>query len=243
MTALGSLPNRVRFRAVTWISTRPELYYGIRHLLGHADPLCVRPDTSLVIEGFPRSANSTTVYGFLARQDRQLHVAHHKHHAAQILRAAAWGIPAVVLIRTPRAACLSFLALAAEARHRAGKPESEGLAFSDVLAAYVVFYEAVEPTLDHTVIGQFECVRDDLEGLVERVNARFGTDFQTQATYTAPKSELGWHAMPNDVRDRIKHDLEVRFTSELDASPALRRLLARAGAVHARYGEADDRAG
>lgn len=167
MTALLSLPRRVRFRAVTWFSTRAELYYGIRKFTGRNDPQCIRPETDIVIEGYPRSANSTTVYGFLAMQDRPFHVAHHKHHAAQILRAVEWKIPAVVLIRPPREACLSLLALAAEARHRAGKPNADGLAFADVIEAYVAFYEAIEPKLDHIVIGRFEIIRKDLGGLIE----------------------------------------------------------------------------
>jgi len=228
---------------VTYLSTRPRLYYALRHLAGRTDPLCIQRDTALVIEGYPRSANSTIAHGFIALQNSPLHVAHHKHHAAQILRATEWGIPAVVLIRAPRAACLSLLALAAEARHRAGRPEEEVLSFPDVFAAYVAFYEAVERRLDHIVIGRFEIVRDDLAGLVERVNARFGTNFQSKATKETPPPELGWHAMPNEIRDRIKLNLDARFDTELAGSPALRRLVARSNAVHARYRKADERAG
>ena len=244
MSDLASLPRRVRFRAVTWASTRPGLYYGLRRLTRQTDHLCVRRDTDIVIEGYPRSANSTTVHAFLSMQDRPRHVAHHKDHAAQLLRAAEWGIPAVVLIRAPREASLSLLALAAEARYRAGKPETGGLGFSDVLTVYVAFYEAVEPTLDHAVIGRFETVRNDVRGLVVRVNARFGTDFgTTDEGGTAPRGELGWHAMPNEIRTRIKADLERSFEEALSGSASLRRLLARAEAVHARYGDHDGRAG
>ena len=243
MTDLASLPRRARFRAVTWTSTRPRLYYGLRSLTRQTDHLCIRRDTDIVLEGYPRSANSTTVHKFLAMQDRPLHVAHHKHHAAQLLRAADWDIPAVVLIRAPREASLSLLALAAEARHRAGKPERGGLSFSDVLSAYVAFYEAVEPTLDHAVIGRFEFVRSNVPGLITRVNARFGTDFRTVGRGSAEPRELGWHAMPNEIRTRIKSDLERRFEDALSGSASLRRLLSRAEAVHGRYEERDERTG
>ena len=80
--------HRTAHRAVTALSTRPRLYYGMRRLTGTYDHLCIRPDTELVIEGYPRSANSTTVYGFLKRQDRPVQVAHHKHNATQLLQAA-----------------------------------------------------------------------------------------------------------------------------------------------------------
>lgn len=49
--------------------------------------------------------------------------------------------------------------------------------------------------------------------------------------------------MPNEIRTRIKNDLERRFEDVLNKSPSLRRLLARAEAVHARYEERDERAG
>lgn len=93
------------------------------------------------------------------------------------------------------------------------------------------------------MIGRFEIVRDDLAGLVERVNARFGTNFQSKATKETPEPELGWHAMPNELRNRTKLDLDARFDTELAGSPALSRLVARANAVHARYRKADERAG
>lgn len=243
MSGLFHLSRRMQFRAVTLLSTRPNLYFGLRQLTSRLDELCIRPDTDIVIEGFPRSANSTTVQKFLERQDRPLHVAHHKHHAAQILRAAEWGIPTVVLIRPPRAACMSLLALAAEARCRAGKRKAEGLAFADVFTAYAAFYEAVEQVLDQIVIGRFERVCNDIEGLVERVNARFGTTFKTQMRGAPPQAELGWHALPTDIREGIKRDLAARFEAEIAGSFSLRRLVARAEAVHARYGEVDERAG
>ena len=213
MTDLAALPRRARFRAVTWASTRPRLYYGLRTLTRQTDHLCIRRDTDIVIEGYPRSANSTTVHQCLAIQDRPLHVAHHKHHAAQLLRAAAWGIPAVVLIRAPREASLSLLALAAEARHRAGKPERGGLSFSDVLSAYVAFYEAVEPTLDHTVIGRFEVVRSDVPGLTMRVNARFGRDFRTGGQCRAGRPRLARDAErdPHSDQERPRAPLRGRL--------------------------------
>lgn len=172
-----------------------------------------------------------------------MHVAHHKHHAAQILRAIRWNLPAVVLIRPPRAACLSMLALSAEAKYRLGRPACGGLAFSDVISAYVAFYEAVEPHLNAVVIGRFESVREDIAPLVRRVNAVFGTDFRPDGAKRSPQPELGWHAMPNEVRNRIKTQLSASFDSEVAVSQSLQHLLARAEAVYGRYIEADERAG
>jgi hypothetical protein len=107
----NSILRRSKFHLVTLVSTRPALYYGLRQISGTMDHLCVRDDTELVIEGYPRSANSTTAYGFLDRQSRPVRVAHHKHHAAQLLLASKRGLPAVLLIRKPEQAIISNLAL------------------------------------------------------------------------------------------------------------------------------------
>ena len=231
MTDLAALPRRARFRAVTWMSTRPRLYYGLRKLTRQSDHLCIRRDTDIVIEGYPRSANSTTVHQFLAMQDRPHHVAHHKHHAAQLLRAAAWRIPAVVLIRAPREASLSLLALAAEARHRAGKPERGGLSFSDVLSAYVAFYDAVEPTLDHALIGRFEVVRSDVPGLITRVNARFGTDFRTGGGQCrAGRARLACDAERDPHADQERPRAPLRGRVERVRIPAPSAVAGRSGA-------------
>ena len=243
MIDIATFYRRARYRAVTWTSTRQHLYYGLRKLTHQTDHLCIRRDTDIVIEGYPRSANSTTVHGFKAMQDRPLHIAHHKHHAAQLLRAAAWRVPAVCLIRAPREAMISNLALVAEARHRAGKPETGGLSLSHAMFGYIAFYEAAESTLDHVVIGRFEEVINDVSGLITRVNARFGTNFRTAGGGRAERSNLGWHAMPNEIRARIKKDLERRFETALMESSSLRRQLARAEGVHRRYVEQDEHAG
>jgi hypothetical protein len=152
--------QRWRHRAVhygvTWLSTRPALYYGIRHALRRNDGLCVSRSTELVIEGFPRSANSTTVHGFMADQDRPVAIAHHKHHASQILRAVRWGIPAVVLVREPADTIVSLLALAEEGRVRTGRSgRGNALAFSDAAWAWLCFYQAVLPLRGKVVVACF----------------------------------------------------------------------------------------
>lgn len=239
MAALAVLPRRIRYRAVTFASTRPPLYFGLRKLAGLLDSGCVGPETELVIEGFPRSANGTTVHGFLERQPRPVAVAHHKHHAAQLLRAAAWGLPAVVLIRDPVDAAVSNLALMEEAYLREGAwVYGVGLTFGDVLHGYMTFYRAVEPVLDHLVIAPFEEVTRDLGGTIERVNAAFGTAFATDLPAKEERKTLNWHATPNALRERIKKNLSEGFERRAATSDRLRALKAEAEALHQRYLEA-----
>jgi len=236
MTALlRGLHHRATHRAVTALSTRPALYFGLRTITGSLDEFCIRRDTELVIEGYPRSANSTTAYGFLERQERPVRVAHHKHHAAQLMRAVHWGIPAVALVREPRAAILSFLAFAEEARQRTGRGQRiNALGFHDAGVAWFAFYRAVMPFADRLLVVPFERATSDLEGVIDDLNARFGTSFRSAPEELSPQGYLGWHALPTPERQAIKAALERDFAREVRESPRLRALIDDCSAVYER---------
>lgn len=225
--------HRAAHHAVTWLSTRPALYYGIRRAIHRSDSLCVNRSTQLVIEGFPRSANSTTVYGFKALQDRPVTVAHHKHHAAQILRAAHWGIPAVVLVRQPADAIVSLLALAEEGRLRTGRTgRGNALTLLDAMQAWFCFYKSILPIRDKYIVARFEDVIRDLPGMITGINMRYGTSFRTAPL---PRLEeqtgLGWHAVPNEVRSAIINELRNRLKEE-SSRGRLHDMLARCSDVY-----------
>jgi hypothetical protein len=54
--------------------------------------------TQLVIEGYPRLGNTFAVVAFLQAQKEDVRIAHHLHAPAQVIRAARWRIPTIVLI-------------------------------------------------------------------------------------------------------------------------------------------------
>jgi hypothetical protein len=212
---LASVRHRAVHHAVTWASTRPRLYYALRAATGTLDGQCVTRATEVVIEGFPRSANSTTVNTFLAWQGRPVAVAHHKHHAAQLLRAVEWQIPAIVLIRRPADAIISLRALAEEGRVRAGATgRGNALTFADVAWAWLCFYRALLPVKASLVVAPFDVVTKALAPTIDRVNARFGTRFRTGAEGGPEERALGWHALPNEVRNRILAQLRTAFAEQ-----------------------------
>ena len=227
--------HRAVHRAVMALSTRPALYYGARAITGSMDHQCIHRNTELVIEGYPRSANSTTVHGFLERQERSVRVAHHKHHAAQLIRAAQWGIPAIALIRKPHETILSNLALAEEGRRRTGRMgRGNALTFDDAAKGWLTFYQAILPHGDKFVVAPFERVTCDLEGVIDDVNKRFGTSFRSSPAVLTPQHELGWHALPNPVRREVKVDLEEVFQRMLSMRPRLAALIDRCDALYGR---------
>jgi hypothetical protein len=156
---------RIRHRAWLVAREQPQLFYALARRRGFAANQLVGPSTQLVIEGFPRSANSYAVIGFQLAQPAWLPVAHHTHAPAQVIRAAEHGIPLLVPIRHPRDAIASLLIR--------DRRYSVDLA----VEAYASFHETVLPYRSAMVLTRFEDVTRDLGGVIRQVNQRFGTSF------------------------------------------------------------------
>ena len=145
----------------------PRLFLPLVDLKPRLRPLRVRRDSELVIEGFPRSANTYSVLAFERLQSRFVRLAHHLHAPAQIIQAARWGVPVLLLVRDPRDALVSLLLRYPEART------------SRCLREYVGFHSAVFAYRQHCVVANFEQVTQDFTGVIERVNRRFGLRFDS----------------------------------------------------------------
>jgi len=125
----------------------------------------VSADTELVIEGYPRSANTFAVEAFELAQPRPVRVVHHLHAAAQIIAAVRWGIPTIALIREPEDAILSYLIRDPCATLRSA------------VARYIRFYEVVAERRDRVVMADFHIVVTDFGSVIREVNRKFGTAF------------------------------------------------------------------
>lgn len=156
----------IRERTHLYVGQRPSLFFGIYSARPRYRDLLTSSKTRLVIEGFPRSGNTFTVFAFRYAQPRDVHVAHHLHAPAQIMRASRLGIPALVLIREPVEAVLSLML------------RDPRFSADSALRYYVSFYETVARYRDGYVLGSFEEVVQDYGTVIERVNSKFGTDFR-----------------------------------------------------------------
>jgi len=125
----------------------------------------VRAETELVIEAYPRSANTFSAFAFQTSQPRPVRLAHHLHAPAQIAAAAGRGVPILVPVRHPRD-CVVSIAI-----------RSPHVSLAQALDAYRRFHEAVLPHRDACHVARFEDVTTDFGRVVEAVNARFGTAF------------------------------------------------------------------
>lgn len=178
--------------------------------------------TEIVIEGFPRSANTYAVVAFRLAQGRKIKMAHHLHATAQIKRAAQLDVPAILLIRDPSEAILSLMVRDPQASaHWA-------------LRSYIRFYSGVVPYLPKTVVAPFAMVTSDLAGIIRMVNSHYGTTFKefvpTEDALTAVRRIVEWMArrdsvmtgrayrlgvaLPSDQRQRAKEVLRREYLDE-----------------------------
>jgi len=194
----------------------------------------VRPTSSIVIEGFPRSANTYSVAAFEHANGRDLHVGHHFHAAAHVMRAVRLSIPTLVLVRHPNDAIASYLMYRPTIRAR------------DAATEYVDFYSKVLGQAHGFVVGRFEDVVSDYGSVLELVNARFGTRFST--TYEPGAEEAIFakvEEMERESREsrgevaenRVARPSAVRAKQkdkvlEALAEPSIRKLLQRAEALY-----------
>jgi hypothetical protein len=156
------------FRFEKWLQIyagkHPSAFYGLYRLARKDQARVVTPDTQLVIEGFPRSANTFARVAFNMAQSERVRIAHGLHVPAQVIRAATWRIPTLVLIRKPREAVLSFAI-------------RDPISVDQALRYYLSFYETVEEYRAAYVLGLFEEVTEDFGVVIRRINDRFGTAF------------------------------------------------------------------
>jgi hypothetical protein len=156
------------FRFEKWLQIyagkHPAAFYGLYRLARKDQARVVTPETQLVIEGFPRSANSFARVAFNRAQSERVRIANGLHVPAQVIRAARWHIPTLVLIRNPKDAVLSFAV-------------RDPISVEMALRYYLSFYETVEEYRDAYVLGRFEEVTEDFGEVIRRINDRFGTTF------------------------------------------------------------------
>jgi hypothetical protein len=147
----------------------PAIFFPLYQRLApqHHKRECLLNDKSeLVIEGFPRSANTFAVVAFRQAQKVDVPMAHHLHVEAQILRGVALGIPVVALIRKPEDAVKSLLI-----RHPDVKPKH-------AIERYIEFYSAVEKVADKVIVADFDQVTSNFGGIISRINKKFRTDYK-----------------------------------------------------------------
>ncbi len=197
-------------------------------LLQRAAPqLVCNANTDLVIEGFPRSSNSFTIWmlNLLQGQGPRLKIAHHTHSVDNFRLAQAFEVPAAVLVRQPEDAILSFMIYS-------------GAEVAVASNRWLQFYEETLEVLDAPLVLPFETVTQDFNQVVERLNAMAGfqvplsqdLEADTKAAYATARTRAEEvHqgrltqkiAIPSEDRERIKVDMRLDVQNHLAGRPEI----------------------
>jgi hypothetical protein len=153
----------VRYALRSLVSTRPT-YVTFASRTRHRDESIGR-GTDIVIDGFPRCANTFAAIAFQLAQREPVRIAHHLHAPAHLGAAVHAGVPTIVLVREPIAAVSSEVI-----RERPVRVDT-------VLSAYGRFYEHVLPYLDRATVGEFGLVTTAFGRVIGSLNERCGTTF------------------------------------------------------------------
>ena len=158
----GRVVANLVYAAKTLVAERPILTIASARV--RRPEQILHRDTDLVIEGFPKSANTFVVRAFSMSQ-RPMRIAHHTHAPGQVIVACRRRIPVLVLVRRP---------VDAVARLALVRP---GVSLALLLRGWCRFYRPLIPWLDRLVVGRFEDVTTDLGNVMRAMNDRLGTDF------------------------------------------------------------------
>ncbi len=238
---LGWLITNSRFTLRATLAEMPALYFALQRLRPSRRHLLVSRETEIVIEGYPRSANTFAVAAFLVAQGRPVKIARHLHVPAQVIQAVRWRIPTLILIRNPEDAVLSLLV------------REPGISARRVLVDYVRFYRKIQAYYSHFVLATFEGVTTDFGAVIEKVNEKFETNFKPFAHTDENVAKVikiveemdkadqrkenvteTTVARPSEIRTRLKE----KRRKEL-ANPHIERLLREAKAVYQEMIELD----
>ena len=160
--------QRVRWEIISRFKSTPWLYIplvGSRSRDLHGNFRGINRKTELLIDAYPRSANTYATYGFLHCQKDPVNVSHHLHAPAAILYAAQHKIPTLTIIRDPFDACASILAYLPD------------YGIEQAFRDYLNYYRAVRKSMPHAFVAKFETVTADLGKVIEALNAKYSRKY------------------------------------------------------------------
>lgn len=173
------------------MTERPTLYPLARSLetalgLIHAQSFC-DSETDLCLEGYPACANSFLYFVFEECARRTLRVSHHTHSVANIRRALRYGVPTLVVFRTPDDAIPSYLS-------RFDKDPMEAT------LRYVRFYRHVREMADEVSLASFSEVTSQAEKVVQRVATTSNLRFDLRE--------------PSTLEERVRERMDNQWSQE-----------------------------
>ena len=185
----------------TIVAQYPSVAVPLARVRGHGE--LPEPGTDIAMDAFVRSGLSYAVAAFrLAQEPRASAIAHHAHMPATLIEAARRGIPAMLLVRPPIDAVLSYVIKTPSVSVLAG------------LRGYVRFHRPLLPYLDKICVATFDQVTGDFGSVIGRINGRFGTSF---APFEASEANVA------RIRREIEDDWQQRARNQAERERGIPR--------------------
>lgn len=164
--------------------------------------------SKIVIEGYPRSANSFAIQAFMASQNcESFQIGNHTHSPANIIRGVQLKIPVLLLIREPKDAILGSVVYESIRYGEIAK----GLEKKQIkihARRYIDFYRVLIPYLDEIVVAQFTDVTSDFGKVIENINQQYGSQFlpfmHSDENVKKIFEKSAQHLSPSKVRSDLK---------------------------------------
>src|SRR5205809_1965765 len=154
---------KLRYSVANHASYFPAVYTFLSKSFTGRDCYTTK-DTDIVIDGYPRSANTYATCAFELAQSKKIVIANHIHKKSQFLLAEKYNIPAILLIRNPLD-CISSLLIR--------QPKYDPVV---LFQGYYLLYNGLKNS-DGFVVGDFDNVINDYAKIIKCVNNKFGKNF------------------------------------------------------------------
>lgn len=181
--------HNTRYTLRSFIGYHPFLLkITVGLLRGRWKRICHK-NTTLVVEAFPRSANTYTVAVFHFIYNGNINIAHHAHAVGQFKLASTYKKPCILIIRHPYDAILS-LAIR--------RPKVSCLL---LINEYISFHTEVYKLSSTIAICTFEEVTDNANVMINRLNSKYNTHFKKYV-----KTESNEKSVFSIIENMEKHD-------------------------------------
>jgi len=166
-------------------------------ILGNKNLEVASKRSRIIIEGYPRCANTFAYAAFDMVQSKKIKIAHHVHGASQITFGVRHNIPTMVLIRNPKDAISSLIV------------REPSISVNQALKNYILFYDKVLPYKNQYVVAPFRMVINEYEKIIQAVNEKYDTSFNI--FYSTPENtEKCFKIIDNmDKQDKNTEDFNV----------------------------------
>lgn len=151
---------------IRYVTMNYPSLYSLLAQFGDGYGKIANSETDIVIEGFPRSANTFALQAFRLAQSQPFKVAHHKHTISQVLIAKKFNTPILLLIRRPEEAVISFVI------------REPCISLDKALIYWISFHSKLLKYKDFFIIADFTEVTTDFGNVIKRINKHFNTQFE-----------------------------------------------------------------